>query len=416
MVSIYSTYQTDRLNYVLDFCFAQKGESYRIIQNQDNWQTDEAFTINYSNDNLDAALTIHPQGILFESDIYPSKELKYENDELTIDGVNDSFGLIFYFLTNYREYFNQDRDQHDRFKSANHPLVKLGLNQIPVVDQLVKEIWKKIGLDYAKVQKGFEIVPTFDIDIAWAYKERPLLRTIGAVFKGGQMSDRIQVLSGRKKDPYDTFDEIERVAREFDKTHCFILLGDYGPYDKNIPWDNQNYQELIRQLSGKMKVGIHPSYQSYGDQNQIKIERTRLEKIVGHEINNSRQHFLRLKVPTTYQQLKASGLNHDYSMGFADEIGFRSGTSFPFLFFDLLKNQVTDLTIHPFAYMDSALKDYLKRDVDQSILQVKRLIKEVRDVGGQFAFIWHNSSINDSGEWKGWKKLLDETLAVGNGE
>jgi hypothetical protein len=398
---------------VLDFCFAQKGEPFRVIQHQDDSPTDQSISVNYSNDKMDANLSIAPQGILFESEIYPSKELKYENGTLTIDGVHDPFGLIFYFLTNYSEYFNQDRDQHDRFKSVNHPLVKLGLNTTPVVDLLIKQIWEQIGLDYSKVQKGFEIVPTFDIDIAWAYKERPFLRAIGAAFKGGSILERIQVMSGAKKDPYDTFEEIQRIADDFEKTRGFVLLGDYGPYDKNIPWNNSNYQLLINQLSKNLELGIHPSYKSYGDQHQIKIEKSRLEQIVDRKIVASRQHFLRLKIPNTYHDLIDVGLNHDHSMGFADNIGFRSGTSFSYPFFNLINNHSTTFMIHPFVYMDSAFKDYLKLDVRQSMDKMNQIMQQVKEVGGQFSFIWHNSSIHDQGEWKGWKILLNQTLAAG---
>lgn len=66
--------------------------------------------------------------------------------------------------------------------------------------------------------------------------------------------------------------------------------------------------------------------------------------------------------------------------------------------------------IQPFVYMDSALKDYLNYSPEKAQETVQFLMSEVKEVGGQFSFIWHNSSIHDTGEWKGWKTVLDQTI------
>ena len=415
MIRIYSTYQTERLRYVLDFCFLQKGVPYEIIQRKDQWEKRPEKTINYSHEALEAELTIKPQGILFETEIYPSKIIESTKDKLMLDGVPDQFGLILYFLTSYCEYFNQERDAHERYPSKLHPLVRLGFNHIPVVDQLVKEIWDTVGLDYERVKNQFQLIPTFDIDIAWAYKQRSLLRTIGGAIKGGKPFERIQVLAGSKKDPYDTFDAILEIGKHYRSTRCFILLGDYGKYDKNIHWENKAYQDLINSLNDAVNLGIHPSYGAFENMDQVRTEKNRLREIINEEITASRQHFLRLKIPDTYHTLIAAGIQEDYSMGFADNIGFRAGTSFPYPFFDLKTNQKTTLMIHPFVYMDSAIKDYLNWDIETGIEEIQSLKEKVAEVGGQFIFIWHNSSIHNSGEWKGWSALLDQTLNTENG-
>lgn len=410
MITVYTPYLTDRLSYVLDFCFEDKGVDYQVIHNKEEWEKLSIQSINYSNDLVSAVLNWSPQGILFESDIYPSKSLEFDEGDYKLDGVNDPFGVIFFLLTNYTEYYNQDKDQHGRFKSENHPLVKLNQHQEPIVDLLIKEIWCSLGLDYHPIASQYDLAPTFDIDIAWAYKERPLVRAIGGAIKGGKPLHRLQVLSGAKKDPYDTYDQIREIASRLKKTTCFFLLGDYGPFDKNITWDNEAYQTLIKDLQKNVHIGIHPSYASYLNIDQILVEKKRLEIILGEEIKKSRQHFLRLTIPRTYQVLAAAGLKEDYSMGFADQIGFRAGTSFSYAFFDLIDNRKTDLIIHPFAYMDSALKDYLGWDTRQAIKAIEKMRNSIRAVGGTFSFIWHNSSIHNSGEWQGWGDVLKETL------
>lgn len=410
-ISIYSSHITARLMYVLDFCFKSKGVDYNLVQQHENIAT---ISINYSHTELDARVSIPPQGILFETEIYPSKEITYEEGKLLIDGVYDPLGLIFFLLTRYESYFSEDLDQHGRLKAENNVLVKFKLNERPVVDEIVKALWAEIGLNYQPVKDGFKMVPSFDIDVAWAYKQRSFIRTVGGMIKGGKPIDRMKVMMGSRKDPYDTYADISLLSEKVDHVVCFTLLGDWGKYDKNIHWENAALGALIRGLHLYSEVGIHPSYQAHLNEAQLGKEVNRLTQITGQEVSQSRQHFLRLKIPNTYLQLEKAGITDEYSMGFADHLGFRAGTSFSFPFFDLMKNRVSNVQVHPFMYMDSALKDYLKLSPEVAKEKINKLVGSVKAVGGTFMFIWHNSSIHDKDEWKGWKAVLDYTVELNN--
>ena len=413
MISIYATHKTPRLEYVLDFCFGSKGEEWQIISVLQKWTHVNEFRINYSNDDVPADLTIRPHPLLFSNAINPDVELTYENEQLSIDAVEDELSVIFYLLTCQSEYGDNDRDEHDRLKAKNHPLVKLGLNNRPIADELVVSVWDKIGLDYSQILKRYQCVPSFDIDIAWAYKNRGLIRGMAAFLKSKHKKERLKVILGKQKDPYDTYDTIDEIALTLERIICFALLGDWSKYDKNIHWKNRKLGSLIRGLNATGGMGIHPSYNTYLDPAKIRDEISRLESIVGHEVTKSRQHFLRLRLPESYRLLIQCGIRRDYSMGFADNLGFRAGTSFPYLWFDLEKNEQTELLVFPFAYMDSALKDYLKLDPEKAKENIRELILHTRKVGGVFMFIWHNSSINDRDEWRGWKEVLDFTVEYG---
>jgi len=304
------------------------------------------------------------------------------------------------------------RDKHDRYMAKNSVLVKSGIQKKPFADILVKQIWKKIELDYTIVQDGFQCVPSFDIDIAWAYKNRTLARRIGSGLTKGNLKERIKVNLGKAQDPYDTYAHINEISTKVNRIICFSLLGDWSKYDKNIHWKNENYRSLIRGLNSSGGMGIHPSYESYLKPEQLEKEISRLEQIVGHEIVKSRQHFLRLKLPESYEMLAALGIQRDFTMGYAEEIGFRAGTSFPYHFFNLRTNKPMNLLVFPFAYMDSALKDNLKLSTDQAKEVITDLTNEVKNVGGVLMCIWHNSSINDLGEWKGWRDVLDYNISL----
>ena len=97
-------------------------------------------------------------------------------------------------------------------------------------------------------------------------------------------------------------------------------------------------------------------------------------------------------------------------MGYASETGFRASICTPYRFYDLDLDVGTRLTLVPFMLMDGTMKDYLKISPDEAILRAQALIDEVRAVNGTFVTLWHNQSVNDLEEWKGWKRVYEEIV------
>jgi hypothetical protein len=192
----------------------------------------------------------------------------------------------------------------------------------------------------------------------------------------------------------------------------FILLGDYAVNDKNISHTNTHLHQLVKSLSDIGKVGIHPSFQSNFEEGKIEKEMKRLENIIRMPVRCSRQHFLMLSFPGTYQRLENAGIKEDFSMGYADHTGFRSGTCSPFFFFDLSKNQKTPLRIYPFSVMDATLKYYMNLSPEESISHIETLLKRVKQVGGTFISLWHNETLSEYLQWKGWKKVYLRMLEL----
>src|SRR5690606_6388446 len=144
------------------------------------------------------------------------------------------------------------------------------------------------------------------------------------------------------------------------------LMADYAKFDKNNPVTNLFFQEKIREVSKWAEIGIHPSYASNSNPEKLKIEIQRLEKISGKRIRKSRQHYIKLNFPETYQNLIANGIEEDYTMAYADETGFRAGTCTPFFWYDLSKEEKTELKIHPFCAMDVAMRNYMQLTIEES--------------------------------------------------
>lgn len=387
--------------------------------------------INYSQNNLSSGLFLKAHRILFEKNLVEQQldEIEYEELRLFFRSSADSllpfdpFACAFYLLTRYEEYLAENTDEHERFADSENILYRLGMSRKPVVDQMAIWIGEKIVEKYPEViisRRQFQFVTTIDIDNAWAFKNKSFLIWLGAAFKSifkGQWNDlkmRLVVSLGLRKDPYDTYKYIlETYKGLLNHILFFFLMGDRNHYDKNISHKNKVFRQLIVNLASVCEVGIHPSYASNQKLWIFEKEKERLEEIIQQPVTKSRQHFLRLSLPKTYQNLLKSGISDDYTMGFASLVGFRAGTCTAFPFFDLSKNKRTELTVHPFQVMDVSLKNYLHLGSEEAWQTIEELMTEVKKVGGTFISLWHNESLKDSGQWLGWRRVFEQVRETG---
>ena len=208
----------------------------------------------------------------------------------------------------------------------------------------------------------------------------------------------LEVLFDFKKDPFDNFDIQDKIHDKFNiHPIYFVLLGDYGKYDKNISHKYFSFKKLIQKLSSKYTVGLHPSFKSNNIINMSKIELSRGNDILNKKINISRQHYLKILFPVTYRNLISLGMQADYSLGYASLSGFRASICTPFKFYDLEKEEATELVIYPFQIMDATYKYYNSETGFMS--NMKNYIDWTKKYNGIFISIFHNDSFAKS-EWQ----------------
>jgi hypothetical protein len=416
-ILFYATKLTKRLQYVADWVFTEHlGLDLVFTSNLQTYVDYAFFKINYSDKPLNPSeLHIVPHALLFEEGIKSRftslKELEH-----------DPFAFIFFCISRYEEY-NLDPsvvDAYGRFSAAKSIAKKDNLLQQPIVNLQILNIKKQLKRFYPDInfkEQSYRYEPTFDIDMPWLYRNKGFGRQfLGFLrdflkFQLKKINERQKILRGVNPDPDFTFDTIEYLHEKYDlKPIFFWLLGDYGKYDKNTHWKNIDLQQIIKKIAGFYPIGIHPSYASNVLSEKIKTEKKRLEIITGQQITNSRQHFLKLSFPTTYRRLIEAGITDDYSMGYSDDIGFRAGTATPFKWYDLEREEVTDLTIHPFQVMDVTLKQYLNLAPHEVLVHVKPLIEATKAVDGVFTTLWHNPSVSNYGEWENWREVYENIL------
>lgn len=424
ILHIFSDVVSTRLNYVLDLVFKERHIAYKVINDPVVFEAIDTAKLVYSDRPFEKQyLTISPASLLFEEDIQKHNitKVKLWNTEIfAINNHPDILAAIFYVVTLYQEYVDDETDLHERSLLKNNILYKHGL-----YGKLMVERWSCAFISFIEDQLSVElsprkiptsVLPTFDIDHTYAYLNRSKLRNILSTTKDVirrdkvRLTERKKVQDGIKKDPYDTFDKIIAINKAYFKVKVFWHVGDYGKYDRNISAANVYHKKLISNLSREVFVGLHPSYKSNNDLSQLAVEKERISEILGYPVKHSRQHYLKLDVPKTFKHLINEGFEHDYTLGFAEEPGFRAGIARPFKWFNLENDREEELMIHPFAYMDGTLLEYMGCSIDSAKKCIDDLIDEVSEYGGDFVFIWHNETIGDYGKWKGWSNVLNYTL------
>jgi hypothetical protein len=187
------------------------------------------------------------------------------------------------------------------------------------------------------------------------------------------------------------------------------LLANKRPnaFNKQVRRQFRPFQQAVKDMAQTGLLGLHPSVQKRRAESRWAEEKAWIEQTGERELSHSRQHYIHLSFPNTYRQLIQLGIQHDFSMGYPETPGFRAGTAHPFAWYDLEKEEATELILHPFCLMDVTCKGYQKLSAEGSIELGQLLKSRVRDTGGEFGFIFHNESLSDSGPWKGWRRVFE---------
>lgn len=429
MILVYTHLVTPRLRYTFGTIFNQfLGVEVIFTQHVEEFIAHDGPKLSYTKNPLGSELFFKSHSLLFEKGIVDQeinvtsldgKKIFFQQSEPSSLAF-DIFAASFYMLSRYEEYLPHFKDRFQRYSAKESLAYRHGFLKWPIIEYWVLDLVNVIKRKFPHfkiLEREFTFVNTIDVDNAFSYLEKGFVRSLGASarsllnFDLEDFTKRFRVLLGKEYDPYDTFQYMLDLQSKYQfKSIYFFLLADYGHNDKNIKHTSRKFRSLIKFLSDYVRVGIHPSWSSNTSPRLLKKEILRLEDIVKRDIIRSRQHFLKLDLPSTYRTLIDHGIQEDYTMGYASEVGFRAGTSLPFYFYDLDREQKTSLLVHPFTIMDGTLNEYMDLTVDDAQYLLKELIDRLRDVNGCFISLWHNETLSDNRHWKGWKDVYEYML------
>jgi hypothetical protein len=430
-VIVFSHTITPRLQYILDFIGKQTiGKSFQVVNDSATFKQYSGPKINYSKERItETEFRIQNTQLLFEKGCHEQTIECFEINSYKAffntegDLPFDIFAASFYLLSRYEEYLPHKRDDYGRYAYENSLAFKEGFLHLPLINIWIEDFKNSLQLKFPSLtthHSPFTFLPTYDIDEAYSYKHKQWWRTTGGLLKSmvnGQWSkvvERTTVLCGIRKDPFDSFDWMDQLHRRFDlhPIYFFLISKRTGKYDKNISSSKQSMQKLIRKHSDRYSIGIHPSWQSGDDPEKLKFEILNLGHISGKQIHSSRQHFIRFTLPQTYRQLIEIGIDSDFSMGYGSINGFRASVASTFFWYDLEKEEQTQLLVHPFCFMEANSFYEQKLSVQQALEELKHYLNIVKSVNGTLITIWHNSFLGTARQFKGWREMYEQIISL----
>ena len=157
---------------------------------------------------------------------------------------------------------------------------------------------------------------------------------------------------------------------------------------------------------------MHISYSAgkASDGNVIRQEKELLESMMRTQITSSRNHYLLSAKPSDFRDLMALGITDDYTMGYADHVGFRLGTAQCIRWIDPERFELTDLSLHPLVIMDRSLaeKQYMGLEKQASLNKIKSIYQSCQSVNGDFCVLFHNNVFRQ-GDYC-WKDVYKEMI------
>lgn len=432
MISILVNATSSRLTYVLDWVFMERmGIAYQLFTNVDAWMNSDGYKLAYGEEKVPQAdLFIKSNGILFETELvsYPPQIQRWKHSTIIFYNQPsgkvpfDIFGAIFWMLTRYEEYISKSKDIHNRFPAAASIAAQYNFLQQPVIDEWIinlAQLFQRSGV-VTNIFSSFQFVPTYDIDIAYAYQEKGLLQNVlGGIkdvlrMKPQLLSQRFGTMWRQEKDAYDNFDFLEqlRISYHLKPLYFWLLPKLNGTFDRNVDRNNSRQLALIEKLKAHNLIGIHPSYQSHQSEALLAEEIGFLSNKIAGSVTHSRQHYIKISWPDTYRHLIQQGITDDYSMGYADANGFRAGTSQSFYWFDLLKNESTKLRVHPFCFMEATAIFYNKHQASKAYDDWERMYYALKKVNGTMITIFHNYTLGKVYPFKAWSDMYQKMLAT----
>lgn len=421
---VYTPHITPRIGYIIQLLKERWQIEVAVTEDAEIFKQSAHVKLQYCNERLSVdGFFIQSTGLLLEQNIRSQRINCFEwEDNKAFFKTNDDLGFdlfsaVFYLITRYEEYLEYEPDEYGRYAHWNSLAWKEGFLHQPLIDIWLMKFEGKLKQRFSLFTTRhslFTFLPTYDIDIAWSYKHKGLLKTFGAVLKyPATLAKRLRVLSGKETDPYDSYAWLQQLHEQYQVQPIwfFLLAKRQSKYDKNISSSKPALQQLIRSTVSKDSIALHPSTQSTVNTTLLKEEKDLLQWISRKKITATRNHYIQFHLPHSYRTLIDHDFTEEHSMGYGTVNGFRASTSHSFLWFDLEKEETSALRVHPFAYMEANSFYELHQSPDEALKEIKQLCAEVQKVNGTFISIFHNHFLGTEPMFKGWREMYESFIA-----
>ncbi|MFV8224962.1 polysaccharide deacetylase family protein, partial [Christiangramia aquimixticola] len=369
MLLIYTQKITPRITYVFKhICTHLLGISIKFTSKIEEFIAHDGAKLSYGKQALGNEFFIQMADLLLEQG-FSEIDIKVQPWDDTIcffplsegsDLPFDIFSASFYLLSRYEEYLPHVKDEYGRFPAAESLGYQESFLHKPVVDIWAYKFRKILLERFPNFEHGEREYKTGTIIAAehtFMFKNKGFLRSLIGLLSDlfqlnlGKVLDRLQVWIRVKQDPHDTFEDLIQLIKKHKLYMLFMFqLSDFSKYDRNISHNRIPHRAVIKSVADYAKVGLLLGYYAMDDIKDLRKEKLRMEDVIHSSVEHAMNHKYNLRLPDQYNNLIELEINNDHSMGYPDVIGFRAGTSSPFLFYDINMEVTTPLKVHPYAF------------------------------------------------------------------
>ena len=332
----------------------------------------------------------------------------------------DVFASAFFMLSRWEEAIITEKDKHERFKPALSLAVRQNFIYRPIVNEYVEFIWRalvQLGYNGTRKPRKFDIVLTHDVDDLRKWKS---IKTLAEEVKA-HLTKPITVLKLKlnyfasifnyKNDPFNTFNYLMEQSESIQKkSHFFFIAGGKTRFENRYKINSKKAVKLIAKILEKgHNIGLHPSYNTYNNKNELSLEKEALKAVSKQEITTGRQHYLRFEVPTTWQIWNDLEMKWDSSSTYATTSGFSCGVCYPFKVFNVFTRKKLNLIEKPLIFMEASFIGYQKCNPDEMNVIAIDLMTKVKKYNGEFTVLWHNASFNTP-KMEPFKKVYENII------
>ena len=330
----------------------------------------------------------------------------------------DIFGSVFFMLSRYEEAVKNDRDEHHRFPAKASLAYQEGFLDRPIINEYMEILWscmKRLWPGLERKSREFRTLVSADVDFPYGYGTKNfklLLRQVGGdiINRRNPMLAMNNMLNYQKVKQGDyssdsllgNFEWMMDVNDAAGNRVAFYFITDHTDQERDGYYSIHEpiIRALIRTIHKRgHEIGLHASYNSAGNEQQLCKEADILRKVmheegVRQENIGVRQHFLRWETPATAQSMETAGLTYDTTLAFADYAGFRCGTCYEYPFYDVVKRQELNLRERPLIVMEKSVFDngYMGKSASKYGEAVFENLKlQCRKFSGDFSVLWHNN-------------------------
>lgn len=411
MLLIYTQKITPRIIYIFKhICTNMLGISIRFTSKIEEFIAHDGMKLSYGKQALGNELFIQNTGLLMEQGL-SEVEIKVQpwGDSFCFfpateksDLPFDIFAASFYLLSRYEEYLPHVKDEYGRFPASESLAEQEGFLQKPVVDVWAykfREVLQQRYPDLNEKKRSYSVQSIIAVEHAFSYRNKGFVRSFVGMLvdlvklQFGKVLDRIQVLLRLKKDPFNIFEDLILLIKQYDLKLMFLFqLSDFTVHDRNINPNRMPLRSVIKYVADYTKVGLLLGYYSLRNIKTLRKEKLRLEEIVHSPLRAVLNSKYNLSLPEHYNNLTELEIPEDYSMGYPETQGFRAGTCTPFLFYDINTEVTTPLKIHPYVLNSNVLEE---EPIGKMKSEVAKMLQEVKAVEGNFNAVFKNQDFSD---------------------